>query len=819
MSTPDRIQAIKDQNTVTGIDYVYVHTDQVHLDVFFLHPPLALDNSLVNLDKEHVHILSKSEVGINEEIPVISLTWTNIDGKDAMQLQTEYPGDFSLYTLFIDDPDSRIDPYFNNITFSFKANCPSDLDCAPADPDCPVEDIVDFPINYQARDFWSFRQALLDFAEERYPDWKDRLEADQGIMLAEVMSALGDEMAYFQDRISREGYLPSVDERRSLLYHSKLVDYHLHEAAGSQAWINVRTLNGMEGDLPTGMNLWATGDNGLRIDFEIGKGLAEVESQHKAGVTYFVSYLRNEFLPHIWDEDDLCLPIGSTSMHLQGYLRDIILPLEDEVEGKPAGKWILIKTSPDPSIPARSHLVRVVDVQDQIDPVFGDPITQITWEQEQATLYQLDLTLLTVHANILPATVGQTFITYFIIGSYPESVAGNGLIPNAVEQAIEREGANYASIYRQSIPESENIPLVWLGEETSNLEPEIQLFELDPITGEEMLNIDWHWRRSLVHDFASQEGDRDYSLEPGTWKRIVGYRRIGEEIVHYDYASKEGHTIRFGDNTFGLLPPDGTVFKVKYRLGAGKRTNVPIESIINFVDPMGIVDTVTNPLSAEYGTDRELPEQVKQLAPEAYQAVTYRAVRPEDYSEAVERLDWVQQAGTAFRWTGSWLSAFVTADPNDASVITDDQRLEMNQQLDRFRQAGRETIVMDPKYANLDIIITICVKPEAVKGEVKEQVLEVLFGKKGVRPFPGYFSHDNFTFGTQLYRSNLEAAIHVVEGVRAIDIIEFRCRGVFSWQSFEGLSFDPGKNRIIRLENNPEYPERGSLSLIMKGGV
>ena len=45
------------------------------------------------------------------------------------------------------------------------------------------------------------------------------------------------------------------------------------------------------------------------------------------------------------------------------------------------------------------------------------------------------------------------------------------------------------------------------------------------------------------------------------------------------------------------------------------------------------------------------------VAPEAFRAVTYRAVRPEDYAEAAERLPWVQRAGATFRWTGSWLTA------------------------------------------------------------------------------------------------------------------------------------------------------------------
>ena len=80
--------------------------------------------------------------------------------------------------------------------------------------------MVDFPIDYLARDFWSYRKALLDFASLRYPDWTDRLEADSGIMMAELMSALGDEMAYYQDRVAREAYLETATQRRSIRKHA-----------------------------------------------------------------------------------------------------------------------------------------------------------------------------------------------------------------------------------------------------------------------------------------------------------------------------------------------------------------------------------------------------------------------------------------------------------------------------------------------------------------------------------------------------------------------------------------------------------------------
>jgi len=313
--------------------------------------------------------------------------------------------------------------------------------------------------------------------------------------------------------------------------------------------------------------------------------------------------------------------------------------------------------------------------------------------------------------------------------------------------------------------------------------------------------------------------DRHFTLDDGVWKRVVGYRRVGKEIVHMDYAAGAGATIRFGDGEFGVVPEEGTVFRVSYRLGGGKRSNVPAESIVKFASTLGFVSAVTNPFPVTSGLDPETAEEVRRFAPEAFRAVTYRAVRPEDYARAAERLAWVQRAGAAFRWTGSWLSAFVTPDPRGAVSMTAAWRAELRDQLDRVRQAGREAHGCDPHYADLDLEITICVQPYAYRGETEEAVLEALLGKKGVRARPGFFAADNFTFGTPLDRSALEAAIQAVPGVRAVEDMRIRRRGRFDWRAFTELALEVGMDEVIRLESDPLHPERGSLKLAMEGGA
>ena len=187
-------------------------------------------------------------------------------------------------------------------------------------------------------------------------------------------------------------------------------------------------------------------------------------------------------------------------------------------------------------------------------------------------------------------------------------------------------------------------------------------------------------------------------------------------------------------------------------------------------------------------------------------------MRDEDYRAYAERIPGVQQAGAKARWTGSWLSEFVTIDPAGAFSLSAELRSEVQRVLDCVRQVGREVFVRDPRYLSLDLEIEICVEPSAYAGQVQERVIEALT----VRP-PGlyarnpFFHPDNFTFGTPLYRAALEAAVQAVPGVLAVEEIQIRVRGLSDWRVFDENVFTVSDDQILRVQNDPRFPDHGSL--------
>jgi hypothetical protein len=176
----------------------------------------------------------------------------------------------------------------------------------------------------------------------------------------------------------------------------------------------------------------------------------------------------------------------------------------------------------------------------------------------------------------------------------------------------------------------------------------------------------------------------------------------------------------------------------------------------------------------------------------------------------------VQRAGARFRWTGSWLSAFVTADPLDSFELSVARRIELENLMDCVRQAGREVCVRNPRFVNIDLEIKICIEPSAYAGQVKARVLEALIGRQGVRPIKGFFHPDNFTFGTPLRRATLEAVTQDVAGVCGVEQMRIRARGITDWRDFDELIFPVGHDQIIRLQHDPRVPERGSLRIVTR---
>jgi hypothetical protein len=273
--------------------------------------------------------------------------------------------------------------------------------------------------------------------------------------------------------------------------------------------------------------------------------------------------------------------------------------------------------------------------------------------------------------------------------------------------------------------------------------------------------------------------------------------------------------LRFGDNTNGLRPDSDTKFTASYRIGSGTAGNVGADTLINCSDLN--VRNCTNPLPAVGGTDPETAEQIRRRAPQAF-LTQERAITMPDYERVAEMDTQVENAVATLRWTGSWYTVFITAEPKDTGNLTPALRKELKQNINRYRLAGQDIDLEPPQYLSLEITLTICVDPAYFQSDVEKALSDVL----GSRILPdgtkGLFYPDNFTFGQTVYLSPIYAAARKVAGVQSVIATVFEPQGVPSSTYLAKGEIPLGPFQIARLDNDPSLPDHGQLTLIMEGG-
>jgi predicted phage baseplate assembly protein len=226
---------------------------------------------------------------------------------------------------------------------------------------------------------------------------------------------------------------------------------------------------------------------------------------------------------------------------------------------------------------------------------------------------------------------------------------------------------------------------------------------------------------------------------------------------------------------------------------------------------------VWNPLPASGGLEPETIPQVRRDAPQAFRTQE-RAVTPEDYAMVAERHPGVQKAAATFRWTGSWHTVFVTIDRLGGAPVDDDFEAEMVKHLEKYRLAGHDLEVNGPLYVPLEIDLLVCVRPSHFRSDVKAALLKVFSNRTLADHRPGVFHPDNFSFGQPVFLSPLYAAAQSVEGVSWVRVTKFQRQGQDRATALETGKLELARLEIARLDNDPNFPDRGVFRLSMQGG-
>jgi hypothetical protein len=274
--------------------------------------------------------------------------------------------------------------------------------------------------------------------------------------------------------------------------------------------------------------------------------------------------------------------------------------------------------------------------------------------------------------------------------------------------------------------------------------------------------------------------------------------------------------LRFGDDTNGMSPASGTAFTASYRVGNGTAGNVGAETLVFLAaDPR--IQSCSNPLPATGGVDPETPDQIRRRAPQAF-LTQERAVTMADYATVAEANAQVGDAAAMLRWTGSWYTVFITAEPKTGGSLSNTLRRTLTQYVNRFRLAGQDIKLEGPNYVPLDIALTVCVDPDYFQSDVQQALAQALGSGTLPNGQPALFSAGYFQLGQTVYLSPIYAAARQVAGVQTVTATVFQPQGVDTDIYLQTGEIPLGPFQVARMDNNPSLPNHGQLTLVMQGG-
>ena len=859
-----RREKVRLHQQLNGLDFLEVSADQLTLTVHFL------GKAPVDLDENQVRIEGGRRIRDIQVRTVDVIRQKSIEFDDTMEVVVGKRGDFSNYSLRVVEKNeqgewqthSQFDPRYDRIEFNFKVDCPNELDCKQ-EAVCPPEQREEPDINYLAKDYASFRQLILDRLALVMPDWQERHVPDIGIALVEVLAYAGDHLSYYQDAVATEAYLDTARKRISVRRHARLVDYSMHEGCNARAWVCIQ----ISGDLPairpeeivfiTGFNETLQASGTVLTAEELQQYPASLydvfEPISNDEILLYEDHNQIKF--YTWDDQQCCLPLGSTGATLLGEWvppdvdngeppcdpeGEPKTPLEESISIlatqtatlstvklhlKPGDVLIFEEVigpetgHPQDANPKHRHAIRLTEISDDVDRLNGQPITHITWNEEDALPFPLCLSalgpapeckildnvsvacgnvVLVDHGRTMDEDLGEVPTGEIIECCKKEGLVTDSLsIPGSYNPALKYVPLTFCEPLQVNKPASRT-----LEQDVRRAAPKIRLVSEVELISDPNATVQQGWE-SKLDLLSSQPDDFHFAAE----------------------LDNEGRAhLRFGNDEMGRRPEAGMVFNAKYRIGNGLAGNVGAETISHVLfantSRSGVILTVRNPLPAQGGTSAEPVTEVKLFAPNAFRKELQRAIIADDYAAIVLRefKSKVQNAIGKLRWNGSWYEVLVAVDPFGQEQADQALLNEISGRLHLYRRMGHDLVVKSAQRVPLDIELEICVLSNYLRGHIKAELLKVFSNKSLVDGRLGFFHPDSLTFGEDIYLSKLVAAAQSVEGVASVTVSKMQRWCELANNEIENGVLPLSPFEIARLDSDQNFPENGILTLEMRGG-
>jgi len=262
------------------------------------------------------------------------------------------------------------------------------------------------------------------------------------------------------------------------------------------------------------------------------------------------------------------------------------------------------------------------------------------------------------------------------------------------------------------------------------------------------------------------------------WHEVKHFWFSNPNSRHYVIDREKG-TITFGDGKRGMIPQAGrnNIQARLYRYGGGIRGNLQAAQLIKMRKAIPYVESVSNPVSCEGGTDVESLAQVRVRGPRSIRHRN-RAVTLTDYEWIVQeaslkiaKVKGLDVTNPQKQFKPGWVTIMIVPHSTDAKPLPTVELIEeVSTYLTQKAPSGltemipvKQIHLIPPNYLRVDVDIDVVVRSIGDAKEAEIQVRDRL--EEFLHPLKGGPDKSGWEFGRDVYKTEIYEAIEKINTV------------------------------------------------------
>jgi predicted phage baseplate assembly protein len=265
------------------------------------------------------------------------------------------------------------------------------------------------------------------------------------------------------------------------------------------------------------------------------------------------------------------------------------------------------------------------------------------------------------------------------------------------------------------------------------------------------------------------------------WRRVESFFASAPRSRHYTLDYVTG-IIMFGDGRRGLVPPEAknNIVAASYRIGGGGLGNVNAHTLTSLGRALAYVDSVTNPLPATGGADRETIDEAKSRAPYTIKSRD-RAVTSEDYemlalraSTQLARARCVPDRSNRGHVTVALVPKSDTrVDELTRRLVPSNEVMRyVKHYLDERKLVGTVLNVVRPRYKDMSLRVVLIRRSVGTSDRLRKDIELKL--RRFLHALVGGRDGKGWEFGRPVLKAELIHLVEEVPGVEGVDALEIR---------------------------------------------